>query len=211
MNSKILIVGILALLLLGVGIFLWQQNQKENQYSATPTTWSQAGDYEIKEVAGQQTVVTNKKAGFSFRVPKAWGIEDEGDGIEYSLNLLSPEVKFDEDNFLLEGCFVHIETITQKTSVTNLSALVRSIREAPNSYPEQQVIVVERHDGIQTLLTPKVITEDPDVLKRVRDVIRTEIPIDEETLVDFELVTKKNVRDQCFTSFEKFLSEVSFQ
>jgi len=190
---------------------LWQKDQKENQYSTTPTVWSQAGDYEIKEVAGQQTVVTNKKAGFSFRVPDGWKIKDESDGVDYSLNLLSPEVQFDEDNFLLKGCFIRIETISQKTSVTNLNALVRGLREAQKSYPDQKIAVVGGHYGIQTSLIPQVITEDLNVLKKVKDVLRTEIPIDEDTLVDLELITKKNVRDQCLISFEKFLSEVSFQ
>ena len=205
MNKKLVIVGVVLCIALGGGVFYWQKQQK-GQYSTTPTTWSQAGDYEIKEVAGQQTVVTNKKAGFSFEVPDGWKIKDESDGVDYSLNLLSPEAKFDEDNFLLIGCFMNVETIFDKASVSNVRA---SIQYAGKDLSEK-IVQIGPYQALQRTISPSVVSTDPEVLKKVRDVVQVELPINEEILVSFVLNTKKDYSERCFTLLNQTLSKISF-
>ncbi|TSC56957.1 MAG: hypothetical protein Greene071421_467 [Parcubacteria group bacterium Greene0714_21] len=207
MNKKLVIVGVVLLIALGGGIFLWQKNQKEkeNQYNATPTTWSQAGEYKITE-SPDGTLVQNQKAGFSFKVPEGWKIKDESDGVDYSLNLLSPEVKFDPDNFLLEGCFMSIETIFDKASVSNVRA---SIQYA-NKDLSEKIVQIGPYQALQRTISPSVVSTDPEVLKKVRDVVQVELPINEEILVSFILNTKKDYTERCLTFLNQTLSQISF-
>lgn len=207
MNKKLAIVGIVLLIVLGGGIFLWQQQQK-GQYSTTPITptkWSQAGDYRITETP-EGTVVENQKAGFSFKVPEGWRVEDENDGIEYSLNLLNPEAKFDEDNFLLTGCFISIETLFDKASVDN----VRASTQYANKDLNEKIIQLGSYQALQKIISPSVVSTDPEVLKKVRDVVQVELPLNEEVLVNFILNTKKDSSERCLTFFNQTLSRISF-
>src|SRR3989338_9866830 len=75
MNKKLVIGGVVLLLVVGGGLFLLlgsEPKKPEELGSDTiPTQWSQAGDYKIEETA-EGTVVTNSKAGFSFKVPEGW-------------------------------------------------------------------------------------------------------------------------------------------
>ena len=206
--NKKLVVGILVVLVVvGGGIFVLQQQQRgqSSTTSITPTKWSQAGDYKMTETP-EGTIVANKKAGFSFRVPKDWRVEDESDGTDYSLNLLSPEAKFDEDNFLLGGCFISIETIFDKDSVANVKASI----QYTNKDLSEKVVQIGPYQALQRTISPSVVSTDPKVLKKVRDVVQVELPINEEVLVNFTLNTKKDYSERCLTFLSQTLSKISF-
>lgn len=204
MNKKI-IVGIVAVLVVvGGGIFLWQQQGSDSEIK--PTKWSQAGDYKITETP-EGTIVENKKARFSFKVPEGWEIKDEGDGVEYFLNLLSPDVKFDVDNFLLKGCFVSVEAVFDKDSVSNTKASIQYADKGSN----KEVIQIGPYRALQTIIIPSVVSNDPQVLKKVRDVVQIEIPLKEEILINFVLNTKKDSSKGCLNLFNQILSEISFR
>ena len=68
MSKKLIIVGVVLVVGIGAAAFalLGQQNPTEDDYTTTPTQWSKEGDYKIEETP-EGTVVTNTKAGFSFK------------------------------------------------------------------------------------------------------------------------------------------------
>lgn len=210
MNKKLVIGGVVLLLIIGGGIFLLSKQPKgpkEQSGSDTiPTKWSQAGDYKIEKTA-KGTVVENQKAGFSFKVPEGWEIKDEGDGVEYFLNLLSPEAKFDQDSFLLAGCFISIETIFDKASVGNVRASIQYANKDLN----EKILQIGSYQALQRTISPSVVSTDPEVLKKVRDVVQVELPINEEVLVNFILNTKKDSSERCLTFFNQTLSQISFR
>ena len=74
MKKRILSIGVVVLVMLGM-----QVETKPSLGGTTQTQWSQEGDYIIEETA-QGIVVTNEKAGFSFKVPKGWSLETQSFG-----------------------------------------------------------------------------------------------------------------------------------
>jgi hypothetical protein len=182
----------------------------ESGSDTIPTQWSQAGDYEIKETPGQQTVVTNSKAGFSFKVPEGWSVKDENLGEEYSLNLLHPNAKLDQDNFLVDGCFINIETVSQQDQVININALIDDLVKNPNSRPDQEMIRVGERYALQTSLISSVSSDNPEIMKKIRDIIQVEIPLNQEIVVNFNLILKKSFMDQCVVTLSRLLSGGSF-
>ena len=127
MRKQVLIIGGIFLVIVIGGIFLLLNQTEtklglgEPEYSTTPTQWSQEGDYRIEETP-EGTVITNEKAGFSFKVPDGWSVEGEEGEIEqeYILTILSPDTIFNKDEFgndtaLLGGCVMSLETEHQKS------------------------------------------------------------------------------------------------
>lgn len=215
MSKKLIIGGVVLLLMLGGGAFLLLSKTETKsdlgESDTVPTQWSQAGDYEIKEVPGQQTVVTNSKAGFSFKVPVGWSIEDEGDGTEYFLNLLHPSTKFDENSLLIDGCFIGIETTTQQDKVINLNVSIDNLLGSSNSQRDEKVVQVGEYRGLYTSLISSVNSDDPEIMKKVRNMIMVEVPLDQEIVVDFQLIFKKNFGDECIVKFDELLATTSFK
>ena len=123
MNKKLVIGGVVLLLVIGGGLFLLlggiaepKPGLGESGSDTIPTQWSQAGDYNIEETS-EGTIVTNSKAGFSFKVPQNWKIKGE-EGIsagEYFLIMLSPDTQINETNKrLLRGCGISLNIFFQE-------------------------------------------------------------------------------------------------
>ena len=65
LNKKVIFVFISVLILIVVGLFFWWQNREIK---------GSVNDYVIKETI-QRTIVENKKAGLSVKIPEGWQTE----------------------------------------------------------------------------------------------------------------------------------------
>lgn len=220
MNKKLIIGGIVLLLIVvGGGFLLLSQTETKPDLGTpgsdtVPTQWSQAGDYEIKEILGQQTVVTNSKAGFSFKVPEGWVREDrEGEIVgEYVFNILSPDAVFQKDESgneiaMLGGCVISFETEYQKDTVVALSARITSVRDNPSRYERdtsrEEIVEVSGNVALKTSLTPPL---DSEYYKRFGESIRIELLSGEENVVRFGIRFLGEDKENCLSQFEEFLS-----
>ena len=92
----VIVIG--GLFLLGMQVETKPVETKSDLGSASSTQWSQEGDYIIEETV-DGTLVTNEKAGFSFKVPKGWSLETQSFGEEeFTFEFLSPDAVRREGN-----------------------------------------------------------------------------------------------------------------
>jgi len=215
MNKPILIAGVVLLVILGGGLFLYLlgANSPEEGYGTTPTQWSQEGDYRIKETP-EGTVVSNEKAGFSFTVPEGWEVEGQsGDSEqEYLLSILSPDTTFEKNESgnntgILGGCILNIETEYQKDTVVALNTRISSVKENPSRYERdtsrEEVIEINSKVALKTFLTPPL---DSDYYKQFGESVRVELPLDEESVVRFGIRFLNNDQERCLEQFGEFLN-----
>ena len=198
MGNKYILVGIIGLFILLVGGFFLPPYGEERMQSIYETEWSQAEDYGFNSA---NTVATNTKAGFSFKVPEHWEIGEESFGSEYSVLLFSPDIRFDNDNFLQEGCFISINTVIQESEVVYLEEVIKNLRDDPSLHTDKKVVEVSGYSGIETLVL---------VSELIGDTVEIKLPIDEETVASFVLTTRKDVKEACSEVFNNFISNISF-
>ncbi len=105
MKKQFYFLIILALLVMLVaGIFLWSDFNKQAEESFPGVRFEPPENYIIKETS-EGTIVENKIAGISFKVPDNWTADKEEIGIdEWIINILSPDVEVNESGLLIEGC-----------------------------------------------------------------------------------------------------------
>jgi len=90
--------------MLVAGIFLWSDFNKQAEESFPGVRFEPPENYIIKETS-EGTIVENKSAGISFKVPNKWTADKEQIGIdEWIVNVSSPDVEADEYGFLTKGC-----------------------------------------------------------------------------------------------------------
>ena len=161
-------------------------------------------------MVGQQTVVTNAKAGFSFKVPEGWSVKDENFGEEYSLNLLHPNAEFDNNNLLVSGCFINVETMYQPDEAIYVTAIIKDLENNPSISDNRAVIKLGERLALQTSIISSASSDNPEIMKKIRDIIQIAIPLNQEIVVNFQLTLKKNFTDQCVTILNRLSSEGSF-
>jgi len=215
MQKQVLIIGAVVLVIVIGGIFLslTKSSLPEDEYSTTPTQWSQAGDYKIEETP-TGTVVTNETAGFSFKVPAGWSVEGESGELEqeYILSILSPDATFEKDELgnnvgILGGCILNIETEYQKDTVTALKTRISSVKENPGRYERdtsrEEVVEISEKIALKTSLTPP---PDSEYYKQFGESVRIELPLEEESIVRFGIRFLRNDKEKCLEQFEEFLN-----
>lgn len=213
MNKKIIISLIIVLVIIVGGIFLWMNQGKEeieeDDYISTPTEWSQEGDYIIQKTA-EGIIVTNEKAGFSFKVPEGWKIEGE-EGIvlgEYLLNMFSPDTEFREDKLgnkvaLLKGCGISFNNFYQEDEVFYFNNLITHYNKNPEDVPEnKEVIVVSNYLALKT----SMISTDIRVLEKLGKIIQIRIPFSEKGLIEFGISIMPEHQTNCDLEFNEFIS-----
>src|SRR3989338_11644201 len=133
MNQKLVIGGVVLLLVIGGGLFLLlggiaepKPGLGESGSDTIPTQWSQAGDYNIEETS-EGTIVTNSKAGFSFKVPVGWSVETQSfDGEEFILEFLSSDAVKQEGNPpLVKGCGIGLNVFYQELDWAYYNGLIQ--------------------------------------------------------------------------------------
>ncbi|GEM_PF-4988738 len=212
MNKKLVIGGVVLLLVIGGGAFLLFSGTEtklglgESGSDTIPTQWSQAGDYEIKEVAGQQTVVTNSKAGFSFKVPEGWELKGQEYGVQqYFLNLLSSDSQLNEENKLLtQGCGMSLETLYQEQEHTLVQNSIARYSQDPQKLPDnEQVLTISNYSALKTLSIPV----DEKVLQIYGEAIQIQIPFSQDGLIEFGIRMMRDSRAKCTKEFDKFIAD----
>ncbi|MBI2123918.1 MAG: hypothetical protein HYU04_01630 [Candidatus Wildermuthbacteria bacterium] len=214
--QKGFVIGILIILLIVVGgifLLLGQTEPKsdlgESESDTVPTQWSQAGDYEIKETPGQQTVVTNSKAGFSFKVPEGWRVNGEKYGIEeYILNLLSLDAQLNERKSLTKGCGISFGTLYQKDEVANTKASIVFLQdnggEVNSGETIQTIIKISGHFGVKIINT----TDDQRFLETFGRITQVKIPVDDATLIVIGFSIMPVAEKDCTAKFDTLLSNL---
>ncbi len=217
MFRKIVIgVGVLALLLLvSGGIFLFFKNKKQSEYVSTPTTWSQAEDYQIKEVNGQ-TVVTNKKAGFSFLIPTRWTKVDRNGpmGMEeyiFSMRSLDSQLQKDKDGSeiaLRNGCIINVETEYQQDTINqilyNIQVIKDNLKNSKNSIGE--LVNVGGFTALKTFWLPP---QDSEYYKKFGSSVTVEVPLDTVTVMRYIGLVAPYNEIACENAFDDFAKNIT--
>ncbi len=176
---------------------------EESEYSTTPTQWSQAGDYKIEETP-EGTIVTNSKAGFSFKIPKGWRVEEKEVDDEFWLSLLSPDVKFDENGIFAGGCGINVEVINQEIEVANTKTTIQLIKESPEKLKNKTIIAINNHEALQVQDIPASV----EILEKIGERVRIYIPIDGTRSINFTTQFLPSYKDKCHQYFQDFLDQV---
>ena len=211
MNKKLVIGGVVLLLVIGGGLFLLFGQTKtkfdlgESGSDTIPTQWSQAGDYKIEETAGG-TVVTNSKAGFSFKVPQNWKIKGE-EGIsadEYFLSILSPDAQINEVNKrLLQGCGIGLNTFFQEDQWFFWNNLVIGYQDKPDRVPPKDKVI---RVGSQSAIKTTLIAETDEIREKIGDNIQIHVPVANNEVIEFGMTIMPKHEGDCLAKFDTFLS-----
>jgi hypothetical protein len=203
MNKIILIGGAVVLVVIVGGIFLLPKLSLEpNESTTTPTQWSQEGDYRIEETA-QGTIVTNEKAGFSFKVPAGWRVEGGSFGEIYSLDLISPNAIIQNGVSLESGCIGSVETQSNKDFVANVSKLIEMKSNNPILYPDKTVIMLDDQIALKT-----IISDEGEVYSEFASI---EVPLTEEGLLAISFTERSVSKGLCTQSFDSILTSLIFE
>lgn len=210
MNKKLVIGGIVLLLVVGGGSFLLFGGQsakpeKSSEPDTVPTQWSQAGDYEIKETPGQQTVVTNAKAGFSFKVPLGWRVETQYfSDEEFTLEFLSSDAIRREGNPpLSKGCGIGLTTFFREDLWESWNSDVLRIQQNPESARVGEKII---EVGGKSALWNALNAHDPAAIAILGEIIRVNIPISNSGIIEFGMTMMLNNQSDCKAEFNTLLS-----
>ena len=214
MNKTILIgVGVLLVVVVG-GIFLYLlgASSPEKEYSATPTRWSQEGDYKIQQVPDPndstivRTMVLNEKAGFSFMVPEEWRVEGD-ESNPHIINALSPDIKFDENKSIARGCGIFTAILYQEDEFDYLKRLIQRVSNSSagpqDSQRGEEVIKIA---GQQALKTSVFVASNQSSVRS----ILVEIPFGEDGVVNIEASFSSSSYAECLERFDEVLATTSF-
>lgn len=209
MNKTIVAAGAVLLIVVG-GAFLYLLgvSSPEEEYSTTPTQWSQAGDYKIEETP-EGTIVTNEKAGFSFVVPEGWGIEAQSFGEEdFSIELLSPDaVRRDGNPPLSRGCGIGLNTLFQEDEWFFWNNLVVGYQESPEDIPRgEEVIDINGTLALKSALN----SDDPAAIEKLGEIIQVHVSISNNGVIEFGTTMMPNRQSNCKAEFDTFISSFVF-
>ncbi|MDO8474010.1 MAG: hypothetical protein Q7S62_00425 [bacterium] len=214
MNKKLIIAGVVLLLIIGGGLFLLlggtatKSRLGESGSDTIPTQWSQAGDYEIKEVAGQQTVVTNSKAGFSFKVPEGWSAGTQYfSEEEFTLEFLSPDaVKREGNPPLNKGCGIGLTTFFREDLWESWNNDVLRVQQNPGGGREGEKIIKV---GGKSALWDALNAHDLAAIEILGEIIRVNVPISNNGVIELGITMMPDRQSNCKAEFNTFLSSFS--
>jgi len=199
MKKQFYFLIILALLVMLVaGIFLWSDFNKQAEESFPGVRFEPPENYIIKETS-EGTIVENKSAGISFKVPEGWTADKEEIGIdEWIVNVSSPDVEADEYGFLTKGCGISAWIEYHKTTAD----IVRDKIEDPNWFSEEisdyEVLEINGYNALKTTLEHEEWGE----------AVAIKIPIEDKIYI-FDTRFLPEEMERCSEEFKEFLKEVS--
>jgi len=205
----LVVFGWLVLLIAELGPF----GEEKEEFVSQPTTWSQKEDYVIKETPEGKFVI-NEKAGLSFKVPKGWRVEMEGENIEgltaeFWVTLLSPDTEFDINNFLKKGCGLSAWVEFQKHRGEYIKNEIEVIHRDPasykiNEYSQKEIIRVSGYPAIKRIGQSK----NPEIFQRMGKAMEIQIPVNDETVLHIDTRFLPLYEEKCSQEFDKFLETV---
>ena len=206
MSKKLIIFVIVVILLTIGGIILFSDETQEWEFSITPTEWSQEVDYQINET-DEGIIVTNQKAGFSFKVPDGWSVQGETyNDDEYFVNLLNPSAKIGgSTESLLDGCGIGLSTLYQKDEVFFVENLILANQNILDALDDDEAIEISGYSALKTTL----ISEDPAVLEKFGAMIQVRIPFSKEGLIELGITMMPGFQSICTEDFNNFLLNFS--
>lgn len=198
MNKTIVIGGVAVIIVIGGFLLYLGGTSPEEEYSTTPTQWSQAGDYKIEETA-EGTLVTNEKAGFSFMVPEGWDREESSFGDQYSITFIDPDAKLRSGVFLEEGCSMGIETRYSRDFVMAAQDVLEQLLKDPDfGFGEREVVSINSRQGTKETLVDQgmVYFENSSI----------EVPLRENILLVLDFTERTPLGGICKSSFDSILA-----
>jgi hypothetical protein len=187
----VLVVGILALLLLSGGVFLFLNREIKGKPS----------DYVIKDTV-QGKIIENKRAGFSAQVPDQWEAKrievEEGSAV-----LTTPIIEGVMNNNIVspplnKGCGIEFSVVYEKFSLKEIEEKVRSIHWG---------LEIKSEKFEEVLINGQLALKN-DVNNGVMgSMISIYIPKGKK-LYDFDLYWGFDDKEECIQEFNKFLETV---
>jgi hypothetical protein len=159
-------------------------------------------------VAGQQTVVTNQKAGFSFKVPEGWNTKTQYFGEEeFTLEFFSPDaVKREGNPPLNKGCGIGLTTFFREDLWESWNNDVLRVQQNPGGGREgEKIIEVDGKSALWNALN----AHDPDAIEILGEIIRVNIPISNNGVIEFGITMMPDRQSNCKAEFNTFLSSFS--
>jgi len=200
MEKQFYFLIILALLVMLVaGIFLWLDFNRQAEESLPGVSFEPSENYIIKETS-EGTIVENKSAGISFKVPEGWTADKEQIGIdEWIINILSPDAEVNESGLLIEGCGVSAEVVYHKLTADAAQERIEDPERFSNEISgNYEIIEISGHYALKTTL------ERPEWGRS----IIIEIPI-EDKIYMFDTRFLPEEIERCSQEFEEFLKVIS--
>ena len=213
MQKQVLIIGAVFLVIIIGGIFLLLSQTEtrsrlgEPKYSTTPTQWSQEGDYRIEETS-EGIVVTNEKAGFSFKVPDGWSLETQSFGEnDFNIELFSPDaIKKEGNPPISKGCGIGLNTLFQEDEWFFWKGQILEYKETPDLLPEDEEII---NIGGKFALKTSKNTDDPVAIEVFGEIIQIHIPINNNGIIEFGITMMTERKSDCKAEFDTFISSFS--
>jgi len=204
MAKKFIILTIVILILVGGGIFLWQEIRETPMEKWEEAKVSPVEDYVIIEETPEGKIVENKKTKLTYKIPKDWITKKDNFASFYTPNAEFSEIRSD---VLLKGCQIEVLGSAIKTNLATLEEYMNK-----NFQKWSPVIMVDEFQRIKinnySALKYKyhVKQDTPDRIKMAY--IAIDIP-SEKYLYKILLATPLQETERCEEEFNKFLEIVS--
>ena len=199
-KSCFLLIVTFFIMLIG-GIFLWSEYAKEAEEWLPGVRFEPPENYVIKDTP-EGTIVENKNAGISFKVPDNWTADKEEVGIdEWIVNVLSPDAELNESGLLIGGCgvsfWIEYDKITADITRYRIEDPERFSAEISGGYESAE---------ISDFAALKTTIEKP----KWGQSVSIGIPREDKIYI-FETRFLPDETGKCSQAFEKFLKRVSIE
>jgi len=172
-------------------------------YETPPEKWDEAEyskpeDYVVKKTL-EGTIVENKKAGISFRVPDGWRVEKER--YRDYIALFSPDAE--EISFIVKsGCKIKIEGRYIKTSFKTVEKVLKKGHENWGYVDEYKIINVDEYKALRNIT---------GIMALDQYYIGVHVPIKtifKNRIYSFGLNSSFQDKERCAREFDQFLKTV---
>ena len=194
-KSKFFVPGIVIIIFIIGWLFFIVAELGPPEERILPTEWSQREDYVIRETS-EGKFITNENIGFTVKVPDGWDIDmpdDEGLRDQYWVTLLGPDVWVNPNDLTMNGCGLSFWVKIQKQSLEILRNEMNSIYKNPEDYIEEysqeELIKISGFPAKKMTMRG----EDPDVYKKIGEIVGIEIPIDDKTIINIDTIVFHSV------------------
>lgn len=211
LNKKSIFFLVLIIVLITIvgGIFWWKQpgSQLKKWWIEETEMGGSIRDFSIRETSDGR-IIENNKEGLRVKVIKGWKTEKTETAFfsEWGVNILSPDIEFDDNHILRSGCIISINILKGNMPLDLMTARIQSIEET-GEIPtlEEDLYEIIRVDEMEAL--KELMYDDP----RVGVVIEVTIPTRDEKNIWLVLGSSFNDKEKCLQKFNEFLATVEIK